>query len=436
LSDNRKVGVIGIWHLGAVYSACLADLGYTVTGMDGDVRRVEKLNRGVPPLFEPGLAELMSKNIDAGRLRYTHEYAQAVKDAAWVLVTIDTPVDDNDCVDLSPVFEAVAGISPHLEDDTLVIISSQVPVGTGDCIRQVIRENNPDVRFDIACSPENLRLGKAIDYFKNPDRIIIGADSEAALDKAGALFSVISAPKLSMGLRSAEMAKHALNCFLATSISFSSEIASLCEELGADALKVSEALQSDVRIGTGVPLKPGLGFSGGTLARDLQVLKALGEKSSCPTNIISSVLEVNRRQMNLVTHKLTRMYGTLSGLKVGILGLTYKVGTDTLRRSPALQIIRDLTGHGAAVKAHDPKANPKEVGLHKEFEFCKDSYEVAMDSDALVMITEWPEFQELDFRRIKSLMNRPLIVDTKNMLDMEDIRRQGLQYLGVGREQK
>jgi UDPglucose 6-dehydrogenase len=406
-----------------------------VVGVDQDANKVAELNKGIPPLFEPGLAELVRNNIDSGRLSYTTDLGHAVAGSNYVLITFDSSVDPDDNVDLSEIFDTSVKLSQHLEDDTAIVVSSQVPIGTCEKVESLIRENNPSLRFTVAYSPENLRLGQAIQYFKNPDRIVIGANSDFALDKAETLFGVINAPKLRMNLRSAEMAKHALNCFLATSISFANEIAGLCDELGADAMKVAAALQSDARIGSRLPLSPGLGFSGGTLARDLKVLRDLGERVSCETTLINGVLEVNQRQMRLVTKELERVYGSIRNLTVGILGLTYKPGTSTLRRSAALEIIQDLVCQGAMVKAYDPKASLTEIRSHAEFKFCPDPYEVARGSDALVIITEWPEFRELDYSLVKSVMKKPVLIDTKNMLDSERMLENGFRYLGVGRGQ-
>jgi UDPglucose 6-dehydrogenase len=427
-----KICVIGLWHLGCVYAACLADLGYNVTGVDSDRRRVENLARGVPPLYEPGLAELITANIKAGRLTFATDLCRAVKGARYVLITIDTPVDDNDEVDLTPIYVVAEKLGECLEDGSLIVISSQVPVGTCHRLQALIKEKNPSLVFDIAYSPENLRLGKAIDYFKNQERIVIGADSKATLEAVAKLFSVIPAPGLRMDLKSAEMSKHAVNAFLATTISFTNELANLCDEAGADALKVAAALKSESRIGPGLPLLPGLGFAGGTLARDLNILRKLGDGHDYDTRLIDAVLAVNREQNRQVVRRLEKMYGSLEGLTVGILGLTYKVGTSTLRRSAALEIIGDLRRGGATVKACDPKAELAELKQYKEFEFCTGPDEVARDADALVLVTEWPEFKELDFDRIKSLMRRPVIIDTKNMLYDRQLGKKGFTYCGVG----
>jgi len=433
---GKNVCVIGIWHLGCVVSACLADLGYSVIGVDKDPNKVKDLNGGIPPLFEPGLQELLSENIKAGRLNYTTDLSRALKEAGYVLITFDTPVDENDEVDLSEIFATSAELSKYLEDDSVIIVSSQVPVGTCEQIKSVIKQGNPSVNFDIAYSPENLRLGQAIKVFKNPDRVVIGADSPVTLDKVEGFFASVGAPVLRMNLRTAEMTKHALNAFLATSVSFANEIANLCDELGADALKVATALRLDGRIGQNARLLPGLGFAGGTLARDLKVLKNLGNKFGYETHLINGVLKVNEQQNKLVVRKLNKVYGSIKGLTIGILGLTYKAGTSTLRRSAALEIIKDLITEGAMVKAYDPKADRAEIQQHREFEFCSDPYALAKGADALVIITEWPEFENLNFDLIRSRMKKPVLIDTKNMLDDEQMLEKGFLYLGGGRGSK
>ncbi len=429
----EKVCVIGLWHLGCVYSACLADFGYQVSGADYDAERVQNLNNGIPPLFEPGLEELIAANIKAGRLIYTTGIENAVSNCPNVIIAFDTPVDDNDEVDLSPVTDACKRIAPYLKNECILIISSQVPVGTCHTIRTMIKKENPVLDFDVACCPENLRLGKAIVYFKKPDRIVIGADSDVVLDKVEKFFSVIPAPVIRMDTKSAEMTKHALNAFLATSISFGSEIANICDEVGADTLKVAQALRSESRIGNGIPLLPGLGFAGGTLARDLKILKKAGRDHNYETLLIDSVLTVNKRQNGIVIRKLEKVFGFVKGLNIGVLGITYKPGTSTLRRSSSLEIIAELVKKGARVKAFDPKADMHEVKQHIEFDFLDNAYTVAENSDALILITEWPEFRLLDYDRIKNLMKKPVLIDARNMLDMEQMKKLGFSYLGIGR---
>jgi UDPglucose 6-dehydrogenase len=436
MGRNSKVCIIGLWHLGSVVSACLADLGYLVVGVDKDPRKVADLNNGIPPLFEPGLEALIQTNIKQKRLSYTTDLGSAAKGAGYILITFDTPVDDKDEVDLSEIFAASRELAKYLDNGSVIIVSSQVPVGTCEQIKQVIKQGSPSMSFDIACSPENLRLGQAIEVFKNPERIVIGADSPITLDKVEQFFAPVAAPVVRMNLRTAEMTKHALNAFLATSISFANEIANLCDEVGADALKVAEALRSDSRIGQKARLLPGLGFAGGTLARDIKVLQKLGQRLGYETHLLNGVLKVNEQQNKLVIRKLKKVYGSLKGLTVGVLGLTYKPGTSTLRRSAALEIISDLADEGAIVRAHDPKADSAEIRLHHEFEFYPDPYQVAEGADALVIVTEWLEFKSLNYDLIKTMMKKPVLIDTKNLLDDMQMLARGFSYFGVGRGKK
>jgi UDPglucose 6-dehydrogenase len=415
-----KVVVVGLWHLGLVYSACLADLGYQVVGVDNNAERVEKLNQGIMPVYEPGLKEL----IQSSSLYFTSDFS-SVKDADFILITIDTPVNDQDEVDLSEIFDVLSKLEGLR--DSIIIVSSQVPVGTCEQIKVIVQKNNPSV--DIAYSPENLRLGQAIENFKHPERIIVGADNQSTLDRAKSFFSVINAPVIEMDLRSAEMSKHALNAFLGTCISFGNEIGNICDEVGADSVQVVKALRSEKRIGN-LPLSAGLGFAGGTLARDLKVLQKVGIEEGCGTPLIDSVLEVNRNQNRIVVQKLQKIYGSVKGLTIGILGLTYKPETSTLRRSAALEVIQELVSKGAKVKAYDPKADKREIS---GFDFCLNTFDVARDSDALILMTEWPEFKELNYYHLKNIMKHPVFIDAKNFLDKDKMCSIGFIYLGIGR---
>ena len=430
---SERVCVIGLWHLGLVTSACLADLGRTVIGFDSDPQLIEGLRKHRLPLFEPGLEELVAKGIAKERLWFTADPQEALAGAKYVIIAHDTAVDERDESDLSQVMAAASHLARHLEDGSIVVISSQVPVGTCERIQVTIRRGKPSRDFGIACVPENLRLGQAIERFKNPEMIVIGSDDVAVASAVDELLAGIDGPRVVVGIRTAEMTKHALNAFLATCISFANEMANLCDEVDADALDVARALHLDRRIGPLAPLRPGLGFAGGTLARDLKTLRKLGERNESGTPLITAVLRVNEQQSHVVTRKLTRVYGSLEGLRVGVLGLTYKPGTSTLRRSVALEIIGELTALGATVKAHDPRANLEELPDIANFEFCPNPCAVADGSDALVIVTEWPEFRDLDFVAMKKSMRNPVLVDAQNMLDAKEMTQMGFQYLGVGR---
>ncbi len=431
--DSERVCVIGLWHLGLVTSACLADLGRMVVGFDSDPQLIEGLHNHRLPLFEPGLEELVAKGIAEGRLWFTANPQEALAGAKYAMIAHDTTVDERDESDLSQVMAAASHLARHLGDGSIVVVNSQVPVGTCERIQAAIHRGKPSRDFGLAYVPENLQLGRAIERFKKPDMIVIGSEDPSTASSVNELLEGIDAPRVEVGIRTAEMTKHALNAFLATCISFANEMANLCDEVGADALDVARALHLDQRVGPLAPLRPGLGFAGGTLARDLKTLQRLGKRGENGTPLITGVLRVNEQQSHAVTRKLTRVYGSLQGLRVGVLGLTYKPGTSTLRRSVALEIIDELTTLGAAVRAHDPRANLEELPDIASFEFCPDPCAVADGSDALVIVTEWPEFRDLDFAAMKEAMRHPVFVDAQNMLDAKEMTQMGFQYLGVGK---
>ena len=421
-----KVCVLGIWHLGSVASACLAELGFQVTGVDEDAARVEALNNGHAPLFEPDLDELLAKGLAAGRLSFVTDVSEGVAGADYVLIAYDTPVDDRDEVDLSGLFAAARAAAPHLAADATIVVSSQVPVGTCERLAEAVRETNPAVEFAIGCVPENLRLGQAVQRFMTPDFLVFGAASHERLE---ALFAAIDAPKLRTDLRTAEMTKHAINAYLATSISFINEIANLCDLVGADAFQVAEALRLDSRTGSETPLRPGLAFGGGTLARDMKALRGIGQVHGYEPALISGAIRVNERQNGTVLPRLKGVCKGLRGLTIGVLGLTYKPGTSTIRRSPAMEIIQALNAEGAAVKAYDPRADEAELRPYRHlFVRYDDAYAVADGSQALILTTGWPQFRELDFRRIRDLMGTPWL-----LLDANEMSRLGFIYQGIGR---
>jgi UDPglucose 6-dehydrogenase len=428
-----RIAVIGLWHLGSVAAASWAELGHNVIGLDSSPRVVEGFRAGRAPIFEPGLDELIQANVQRGRLTFSTEVREAIPEAGFVFMAFDTPVDSNDRSDMAPLERAIRDLSPLLKERAIVIVSSQVPVGTCARWRQEIHRTSPGRSLELAYSPENLRLGEAIHCYLHPDRIVVGADDGEARQRVADLFAPMGAPVLPMTLASAEMAKHALNSFLATSVSFINEIATLCEISGADVLSVAEALKTDPRIGHRAFLSPGFGFAGGTLARDLQVLRELGRTGRAGTPLLDGVLDVNRARSALVLRRLRDLYGKVEGHVIGVLGLTYKAGTSTLRRSVALEVIGSLVSAGARVRAFDPKADLSELGGPPAFEPVADAYEAARGASALVVLTEWSEFASLDFDRIKAVMGNPVILDGKNLLAGLRLGERGFRYMGVGR---
>ena len=432
--EEEKVCVIGLWHLGSVTAACLAELGYSVVGVDEGTARIDKLNAGAAPLFEPGLDALLQQGLANGRLRFTTNYAAGLRGSQYVLLAYDTPVNDQDQVDLAGIYAGAHQIARHLENDAVVIVHSQVPVGTCEQIESVIVAADPMRTFGVACVPENLRLGKALECFRKPAMIVIGSNQKGTIDRVEAFYSMLACQKVRMNLRSAEMTKHAINSYLATCISYINELANLCDAVGANASTVSAALRMDERVSPRAPLLPGgLGFAGATLARDLRALQALGKRVAHPTYLFDAVLEVNEEQKRIVCQRLSSLFGSLERLTVGILGLTYKTGTSTLRRSAAIEIARGLKSAGATVKGYDPKAAIEELRGEDGIQFCSSAEEVAANSDALVIVTEWPEFKDLDFATLGFRMKHRVMIDTKNLLEPDRLRALGYTYSDIGR---
>ncbi len=430
--DSLIITVFGLWHLGCVTAAGLAELGYRVVGTDLYEKVVRDLAEARPPIFEPGLEELIKKHARNKSLSFVYDKQAALEEADFIFLTFDTKVDEDDQVDLSDINKAVDEIAKNIKDDAILVISSQVPVGTCRKIKEMIAKKTKS-KFDLCCMPENLRLGEALNSFLKPDRIVIGANTEATLEKVKKLFEPLKCEQVTMNVESAEMTKHALNAYNAACISFISEISDLCELSGASVLDVVKALRTDRRVSPYAPINPGLGFSGGTLARDVQVLRKYGAERSYDTKLLDAVMAVNERRKHLILNKLTRLFGEVKGLQVGILGLTYKPGTDTLRRSLSLDIAKELIAHGAAVKAFDPKVISPIPGIQR-IEVCSSSEEAARGSDVLVLLTEWPEFKKLPLKEIKAAMKEPVFIDAKNFLNPEEFKKLKFKYFGVGYE--
>jgi UDPglucose 6-dehydrogenase len=433
MKRRPTVCVIGIWHLGAVNAAGFAEKGYQVVGLELDPAKARRLARGVPPLYEPGLEELTRKHLGGKRLRFSSD-PRVAAGADYVVIAYDSPVNERDEVDISPVVEAARLVGPFLGSATPIVITSQVPLGSSEAIEAQVRLANPGWSSGVVYTPENLRLGAAVARFLAPDMLVLGANHPAAAASALALYRPFKTEKLALDLRSAEMVKHALNAFLATSITFINEIAGLCDRLGADAVAVGGALKLDKRIGKSALLMPGLGFSGGTLARDVTQLRRFADGLGHRARLLDAVMAVNEGTFDEVIARLGDKLGPLAGRKVGVLGLTYKPGTSTVRRSPALKIMSKLAAAGAVCVGYDPKASARELAsLGQTFARAKTVRALATGADALVLVTEWPEFRELPWASLAKLMRQPLVVDCKNFLDPARLAGAGFQYQGFGR---
>ncbi len=432
-----KIAVMGLWHLGEIYSAGFAELGHSVIGISDDARVIEGLQKNEPPLAEPELASLLKKNLKSGQLVYTTDFKLVKKcDAVWV--TFDTPVNNRDEADTSVIFDCLKKIIPHLKNNVLICVSSQLPVGTSEEIIALVKKKRHGFSFRYAYIPENLRLGEAVESFLHPKRIVIGAEDTRTREQVKAIFGKINAEFLFMSPVSAEMVKHALNAFLATSLSFIYDIADVCEMVGADILDVSRALKSDPRIGGKAYLDASIGFSGGTLGRDLRVLlnEAAARRRKLP--VIQSVFYKNKERKKLALRFLKARLKNLKNKKVVVAGLTYKAGTSTLRRSLPLEIVEEVWKEGAHVGLYDTTVPEKDIKEAVRFPFsCEKTFLMALKgAHACIVITPWDDLKKVDFKKMRAAMKNPAILfDARNFLasEAEKIKKAGIAYQGVGR---
>lgn len=426
-----NICVFGLWHLGSVYSACLSKLGHVVVGLDFDKEVVKSLQSGKAPLSEPGLNELIIDNLDAKRLLFTCDANKALQTAQVVWVTFDTPVNDRDVADVSFIENNIRKVMPYFNNGIGLIVSSQVPVGFVSKIEKYFIRNYPGEKCYFACSPENLRLGTALDVFLNPDRLIVGVKDQNTKKFFLPLFSSIT-PKLEwMKTESAEVTKHAINSFLATSICFANEIASICEHVGADAKEVERGLKTERRIGPKAYLSPGKAFSGGTLARDINFLTIISDKYKLPSYIIKSVNVSNSFHKDWIERKCLQLLKNLNNRTIAILGLTYKPGTDTLRRSFALELAVNLHKKGAMINGFDPAIKSLPIKLAKIISLKQSIRDAIIDADAVIIASEWPEFRQLD-RDLIDLLKDKVVIDP-NCFIAKSINTEGIKYFSVGR---
>lgn len=427
-----KVCVLGLWHLGTVTAACLASGGHDVTGLDFNESLIADLRNGKPPLFEPGLEDLVKKGIQAGTLRFSTDPGQAVLDAQVIWAAYDTPVDDDDNADVEYVVECVSRLFPFLITGQEVLISSQLPVGTSMRLQALFAAARPDAQVSFSYSPENLRLGKAISVFSQPDRVVIGVRNEISRQVFTGLLAPFTDHIEWMSVESAEMTKHALNAFLATSVTFINEIASVCEQVGADAKEVERGLKSESRIGPKAYLGPGGAFAGGTLARDIAFLTKIGQEHELPLHLFPAIRASNDAHKNWPRRRLSQLLGGLSDKTIAVWGLTYKPGTDTLRRSSAIELCQWLIEQGAQVQAHDPmvKQLPEQ---YSAIRLCSSPLESAQNADALVIATEWPEYRAVSMPGIIAAMRKPLILDANRFLSAALGSQTNVIYVTVGK---
>ncbi len=429
-----KICVIGTGYVGLVTGTCFADLGNDVTCMDVDENRISRLKEGIMPIYEPGLEQLVLQNVRAGRLTFTTDYGVALKDAEIAFIAVGTPSGEEGEADLQFVRSAAEAIADRVKDSIVVVNKSTVPVGTGDWVADIIkkRANNEDLQAIVVSNPEFLREGSAINDFMNPDRVVLGSTDRNAAAKVAQLYITLRCPILITDLRTAEMIKYASNAFLATRISFINEIANMCEELGADVREVALGMGYDKRIGMAF-LDAGLGWGGSCFPKDVKALAHMAVLRGTHPQLLQAVMEINRNQRRRVVFKLRRALGRLDEKVIGILGLSFKPNTDDIRDAPALEVIHLLQNEGAVIRAYDPQAMENARQVLQRVTLCKNPYEVAEGADAVVLATEWNEFKQIDFERLRNLMRQPIIMDGRNAWDPEQLRTLGFTYFGVGR---
>lgn len=430
-----KVTMIGTGYVGLVTGTCFAESGNDVTCLDVDQTKVDLLNNGGVPIYEPGLTELVRRNRESGRLKFSTDYKEAITGAKCVFICVGTPQDDNGAADLKYVQSAAECMSPYLEKDAVVICKSTVPVGTNRKVRGWI-EAKTDTPFYSASNPEFLKEGAAIDDFTKPDRVVVGVDDEEAADIVQELYKPFlrtEKPFISMGIESAEMVKYAANCMLATKISFINEIANICEHVDADINEVRKGIGHDARIGFSF-LFPGVGYGGSCFPKDVRALASVADENGVSPRILRTVDETNDQQKNVIFQKLKNYFdGDLNGKTVAVWGLAFKPRTDDIREAPSLVLIQSLLEAGATVKASDPVAMPNvKAELGETVTFCDHHYDACDGADALAIITEWNEFRNPDFDYIKLKMASPVIFDGRNLYDRKKMARRGFHYSGIG----
>ncbi len=428
-----NICVVGTGYVGLTTGVCFSDLGNTVVCIEINPEKLEQLRSGKSPIYEPGLVELQERNMRSGRLRFTDNYADAMAEASLIFITVGTPMSDDGAADLSQVKSAARSIGQNLTHRAIIVDKSTVPVGTGDMVSTIIAEHTrPGIEFAVVSNPEFLREGSAVSDFFKPDRIVLGATDRAAAHEVAELHEPLGAHVIITDLRTAEMIKYASNAFLATRISFINEIAQICEKLGADVKEVARGMGADKRIGPHF-LDAGIGYGGSCFPKDVLALHHMAANSGCHPQLLQAVMDINQDARNRFVAKLETLLGDLSGRLIGVLGLSFKPNTDDMREAPSIDIIKALQARGARVKAYDPVAIERAGEYVPEVTFCATAYDAAKDTDAILLITDWNEFKQLNWEKIRTFMRTPIILDGRNLYDPTEMRARGFIYWGVGR---
>jgi len=428
-----NIAIIGTGYVGLVTGACFAELGNRVICVDNDSEKIKKLKSFIMPIYEPGLEELIKRNVNKHRLCFTTSIKKAIKESLVIFIAVGTPPKEDGDADLTAIENVSKTIALNMDTYKLIVGKSTVPVETGRWIEHTIKVNiKRGLSFDVASNPEFLREGTAINDFLNPDRVVIGVSSKKSKDLLLDLYKPIKSPKIVTDIRSAELIKHASNSFLAIKVSYINAISKICELSGADVLKVAQGMGLDKRIGRTF-LDAGLGFGGFCLPKDLDAFIKISEKLGYNFELLKSVRRINDDQVLSFIKKIKSSVWNIKSKRIGMLGLSFKPNTDDLRFAPSLKIIEKLREEGAKIKVFDPQSMQKAKGILKDVCFAKDSYDAAKGCDCLLIITEWNEFKELDFVKLKKIMRYPLIIDGRNLYDKDKLTKLGFTYLGIGR---
>ena len=429
-----RVGVIGTGRVGLVVGACLSNQGHAVVCHDRDEEKIARLESGRTPFFEPQLDQLVAQGMATGCLRFSGRMEDAVGEAEVVFICVGTPLDGQGSLDVSAVTEVADQIAELIQGYTVVILKSTVPVGTAQMVKQTIRERAGDgAEFDVVSMPEFLREGAAVEDFRRPVRLVIGCDSARAKARVLELLGEISCPIIITRHQEAELIKQVSNCFLAVKLSFANTVAAVCERLAVDVTAITRGVGADPRIGP-TYLSVGMGYGGSCLPKDMEAFIDFARRMGCEVDLLSAAQAVNGAQTERVVQKLREELGTVSERTVGLLGLAFKPGTDTLIAAPSLELVRRLRAEGARVRVFDPVAmDAAFTVLGREVEYASDEYDLCRDCDAAVLVTEWPRFAEMDLARVRASLRSPVIIDGRNLFDPVTMAALGFRYRGVGR---
>jgi len=430
----KQICVVGVGYVGLVTAACFADLGNRVTALDVNEQRVQNLKKGIMPIYEPGLDELVKRNVNAGRIVFTTSYKEALKNAEFAFIAVGTPSGESGEADMKYVAAAAQSIAETMTAPLVIINKSTVPIGTGDWVADIVKGAQPkQIEFAVVSCPEFLREGSAIADFMSPYRTVIGSLDKDAANKVAHLHLPLRAPIVITDLRTAEMIKYASNAFLATKISFINELADLCELVGADVKEVAAGMGYDTRIGRHF-LDAGLGWGGSCFPKDVEALAFMAKEKGLNPRILNDVMEVNYDRRKAAVKHLEKMVGgNLKGKTIGLLGLAFKENTDDMRDAPSIDIAENLTEKGATVRGYDPVARETAAPLLPSVEIFDDVYKMTTGCDALVVVTPWNEFKQLDLEKVKSLLKTPIIYDGRNIYDPKIMKEMGFIYRAVGR---